>query len=119
MNMIFVRVRPKGHYGTGRNACVLKGWASRKMPTGKPDVLKLGRAVEDAMNGVIYLDDSQIVEEHLSKVYGDTPGVDITITEIDDKISLTGKAWNNNTLYERKEEDHGKERIDAETSLER
>ncbi len=93
--MEFIRLRPKGHYGTGRNDGVLKDWAISKRPTGKPDVLKLGRAVEDAMNGVIYIDDSQIVEEHLSKVYGDTPGVDITITKIVDKISLTEKAFSN------------------------
>ena len=75
--LVFVRARPKGHYGSGKNKDILKDWAIDLRPTGKPDVLKLGRAVEDAMNGIVYQDDSQIVEEHLSKVYGDKPGVDV------------------------------------------
>lgn len=80
--LIFTRVRPKGHYGTGRNAGVLKDWAKDLRPTGKPDVLKLGRAIEDAMNGIVYNDDSQIVEEHLSKVYGKKPGVDVRVIKL-------------------------------------
>jgi len=79
LTLIFTKARPKGHYGTGRNAGILKDWALDLMPTGKPDVLKLGRAIEDAMNGVVYLDDSQIVEEHLSKVYGAKPGAKVII----------------------------------------
>lgn len=81
MSMAFIQVRPKGHFGTGRNAGKLKDWAKHRMPTGKPDLLKLGRAVEDAMNSVVYIDDSQIVEEHLRKAYGDKPGVYITINK--------------------------------------
>jgi hypothetical protein len=69
-------------YGTGRNANVLKDWAKDAKPTAKPDLLKLGRAVEDAMSGIIYRDDSQIVEEALLKHYGDKPGVDIIIEKI-------------------------------------
>ena len=80
--LVFTRPRPKGHYGTGRNEGVLKEWAEVLRPTGKPDVLKLGRAVEDAMNGIVYLDDSQIVEEHLSKVYGKKPGVDVRVIKL-------------------------------------
>jgi Holliday junction resolvase RusA-like endonuclease len=80
---VFTRPRPKGHYGTGRNASILKDWAKDLKPTGKPDVLKLGRAVEDAMNGIVYLDDSQIVEEHLSKQYGDKPGVAVTVMKLE------------------------------------
>ena len=98
--MIFVRARPMGHFGTGRNVGVLKSWAVKKYPTGKPDVLKLGRAVEDAMNGIVFLDDSQIVVERLEKRYGDKPGVYICISRISDRLSLTEKASNNNELFE-------------------
>lgn len=100
--MIFVRTRPKGHFGTGRNDGVLKAWAVKKYPTGKPDVLKLGRAVEDAMNGVVYVDDSQIVAERLEKRYGDSPGVHISIRKIDDQSTLTEISSNENDLFNEK-----------------
>lgn len=35
----------------------------------KPDLSKLLRATEDAMIGILYADDSQIVEEHIRKDY--------------------------------------------------
>jgi Holliday junction resolvase RusA-like endonuclease len=82
LSMTFVRFRPKGHYGTGRNANAVKESKKDAKPTSKPDLLKLGRAVEDAMSGIVYLDDSQIVQETLEKRYGDKPGVDIIIEKI-------------------------------------
>lgn len=66
--MFYVR-RPKAHYGTGRNAEVLKPSAP-KHPTSKPDTTKLIRAVEDAMTGLVYRDDAQIVEQYACKRYG-------------------------------------------------
>lgn len=33
-----------------------------------PDVLKLARGVEDALTGIVWRDDAQIVNESLSKV---------------------------------------------------
>jgi Holliday junction resolvase RusA-like endonuclease len=35
----------------------------------------------DAMNGIVYVDDSQVVEIHTTKVYADTAGVDVLIKE--------------------------------------
>jgi Holliday junction resolvase RusA-like endonuclease len=66
----FYLARPKGHYGTGRNSEKLKPSAPAR-PTKKPDVLKLARAVEDALTGIIYADDAQIVDEHIHKYYAD------------------------------------------------
>jgi crossover junction endodeoxyribonuclease RusA len=68
LELIFWIPRPKNHYGTGRNADKIKPgapWA----PTVKPDLLKLARAVEDALTGVVYRDDAQIVSETLQKAY--------------------------------------------------
>lgn len=73
--------RPQGHYGTGRNAGKLKPSAPT-YPTKRPDVLKLSRPVEDALTGVIWKDDSQIVRESLQKLYcgiGERQQVDIYI----------------------------------------
>lgn len=74
----FIISRPKCHYRTGKNAHILKDDAPLH-PTSKPDVLKLTRAVEDALTKIIYVDDSQIVTEHISKRYGSAPGVNIEI----------------------------------------
>ena len=71
--------RPKHHF---RSNGTLKDAAFGLHPTTRPDVLKLSRGVEDALTGIIYKDDSQIVDEHLIKIYGDKPGVWITIEEL-------------------------------------
>lgn len=74
--------RPKSHYGTGRNSSRIKDDAP-KHPIGKPDVLKLARAIEDALTGIIWKDDAQIVDETLRKGYsGGGPGAWIRIWEI-------------------------------------
>ena len=44
----------------------------------KPDLDKCTRALHDALEGVLYLRDSQIVEEAIRKAYGDAPGVHVT-----------------------------------------
>lgn len=48
----------------------------------KPDLDNLCKAVTDAFNGLIYKDDSQIVELHLTKVYDVKAGIDVLIKEI-------------------------------------
>jgi Holliday junction resolvase RusA-like endonuclease len=72
--------RPKSHMGTGRNAGIVKRSAP-KFPTTRPDVLKLARAVEDALTGVIWNDDAQIVEERLVKLYDDRAQVIVRVWE--------------------------------------
>lgn len=69
VELIFYVPRPKGHYGTGRNAGTVRPSAPAH-PTTRPDVLKLARGVEDALTGVIWRDDAQIVDERLVKRYG-------------------------------------------------
>lgn len=74
-SFVFVLARPGGHFGTGRNAGVIKAWARVLRPTTIPDVLKLARAAEDALKGVAYVDDSSIVSERLEKLYSDQAGI--------------------------------------------
>jgi crossover junction endodeoxyribonuclease RusA len=46
----------------------------------KPDLDKLTRAVGDALTGVLYADDKQIVELHVRKDYAEQlPGVTVTV----------------------------------------
>lgn len=68
----FYVARPKGHYGTGKNAGTLREGAP-DYPTTKPDATKLLRGLEDALTGIVWRDDSQIVSQTVRKRYG-TPG---------------------------------------------
>ena len=70
--------RPKGHF-TSKGTLSASGQRN-PWPVVRPDVLKLARGVEDALTAVIWRDDSQIVVEHLTKVYTTGPeGVDVRI----------------------------------------
>lgn len=62
--------RPKGHFGTGRNAGAVRSSAPPH-PAVKPDITKLLRAVEDACTGVVWRDDAQIVRQRAEKRYAD------------------------------------------------
>jgi len=50
-------------------------------PIKKPDASNILKSVEDGMNGVVYKDDSQIVNIHVAKVYSSEAGVDICVKE--------------------------------------
>lgn len=67
---VFYRLRPASHYGSGRNAHTLKTSAP-KHPTTKPDALKLARAAEDALTGVLWRDDAQVVDGRQCKRFAD------------------------------------------------
>lgn len=78
VSMVFYQLRPKGHYGSGKNSDRLKA-SSPRYPTGAPDVLKLSRAVEDALTGVLWRDDALIVDEVIRKRFGEPARVEISI----------------------------------------
>jgi crossover junction endodeoxyribonuclease RusA len=74
--------RPKAHYrgatpakGLRADAPVLK-WT-------KPDIDKCARAILDALTGIAYVDDAQVVELKVSKLWDAAPGAVIAITEIE------------------------------------
>ena len=50
--------------------------------TKRPDLDNLVKAIKDALRGVIYHDDAQIVRLMAGKVYSDSPGVEISITHV-------------------------------------
>ena len=76
--VVFTMPRPKGHYGTGKNASRLKDSAPAFV-TVKPDIDKLSRAVLDALTGICWRDDAQVVEKTARKIYGEKPGVWVEI----------------------------------------
>lgn len=65
----FVLPRPRGHYGTGRNAGILKPSAPFWCAT-KPDLDNLEKSVMDALTDIgMWDDDSLVVEKETSKCY--------------------------------------------------
>lgn len=79
--LTFVRVRPKAHYRTGRHSDLLRASAP-EWPTTKPDLTKTIRAIEDALTGVIWRDDSQVVKQTTEKIWGEPAGVLVRIREL-------------------------------------
>ena len=75
----FFRPRPKGHFK--KNGELATAGLDAEFPTTKPDALKLARGVEDALTGVIYRDDAQIVTESLMKRWGEPARVEVEIEE--------------------------------------
>ena len=74
LRLTFVLARPLGQLA-GRKPGAVARSGSPDRPAVRPDLLKLARAVEDALTGVLYADDAQVVIERLEKSYGPQPGV--------------------------------------------
>jgi Holliday junction resolvase RusA-like endonuclease len=55
---------------------------SRLRPSCKPDLDKLVRAIGDALEGVVYTNDSQVVRIIAQKHYGSDPRAEVIIREI-------------------------------------
>lgn len=53
-------------------------------PTKKPDWDNIGKIITDALNGLAYDDDKQIVDARVIKLYGDQPRVEVELEEIEE-----------------------------------
>lgn len=65
-------------YSKKRTSACLKGLEA---PTKRPDLDNMAKAVLDAMNGVVFQDDCQIINLHLKKVYSIEIGVNVLVKE--------------------------------------
>jgi Holliday junction resolvase RusA-like endonuclease len=75
---LYVRVPiPASYSKKAKEACL----SGLQKPTKKPDLDNILKAISDALNGICYKDDSQIVNIHVSKVYATVPGVDVCVKE--------------------------------------
>jgi len=59
-----------------KRQAALEGWIE---PDGKPDLDNVVKAAKDASNGILWLDDSQVVSTASAKTYGDRPGVYVKV----------------------------------------
>ena len=69
---------PKSYPKKRSEACL----SGSEWPTKKPDWDNVAKSIADAMNDVVFLDDTQIVVAKVSKRYSAEPGVDVRISEI-------------------------------------
>jgi Holliday junction resolvase RusA-like endonuclease len=60
--------RPRSHFGTGRNAALVRP-AAPCFPVARPDWDNYAKTVSDALNGVAYSDDGQVVSARVTKLY--------------------------------------------------
>lgn len=51
--------------------------------TKKPDLSNVVKAIEDGMNGVVYVDDARIIDVVLQKRYASAPRVDVIVRALD------------------------------------
>jgi Holliday junction resolvase RusA-like endonuclease len=61
--------------------------AGRIRPTKKPDSSNVLKAIEDGLNGVVWVDDVQVVEHLISKRYAEAPGVAVEIEELENEAA--------------------------------
>lgn len=79
----FTMPRLKGHYSTSKRTGLttlkknVETWH-----TTRPDATKLMRAVEDALNGIAWRDDTQVCEQRVTKLYGEQVGARIRIESL-------------------------------------
>ena len=76
---LYLRYTVPASYSKKRREACLNGLEYPK----RIDIDNVYKSITDAMNGIVYLDDSQIVEAHIKKVYAEESGANIMVQECD------------------------------------
>jgi Holliday junction resolvase RusA-like endonuclease len=82
VDFAFIMPRLKSHFHTSKAKLGQLREDAPAWHTVKPDRTKLTRSTEDALKGIIWADDAQIVDGRTTKAYGDRPGCLISITPL-------------------------------------
>jgi len=75
---IYIRVGIPASYSKQKRKDALSGVLR---PTKKPDLDNIAKCFLDGMNEIVYLDDKQVVNLHVTKVYAETPAVEVMVKE--------------------------------------
>lgn len=75
---IYITLPIPASYSKKRTAACLSG---EERPTKRSDIDNYCKAIFDGMNGIVYVDDSQIVSLHSTKRYGTVGMVEILVKE--------------------------------------
>jgi Holliday junction resolvase RusA-like endonuclease len=74
---LYLRYAVPASYSKKRTEACLNGFEYPK----RVDLDNCYKSITDAMNGIVYADDSQIVEAHILKCYSLEPGANVMIQE--------------------------------------
>lgn len=77
LELRFYRSRPKGHLSKRTDVELVP--SAPAFPITRPDTTKLIRAVEDALTGIVWRDDAQVVDQHAFKRYGAPERAEIVV----------------------------------------
>ncbi|MDR3348819.1 MAG: RusA family crossover junction endodeoxyribonuclease [Acidaminococcales bacterium] len=77
--VLVYRQVPKS-WGKKKTALALAG---KIRPTTKPDLDNYAKGVKDALNGIVWRDDSQVTDEFCQKRYAAAPRVDVEVVDLD------------------------------------
>lgn len=75
---IYITLPIPTSYSKKRTQACLSG---EERPTKKSDIDNFCKAIFDGMNGIVFLDDSQVVSLHSTKVYGTIGMVEVMVKE--------------------------------------
>ena len=75
LSLVVLRAIPKSWSKRRQDAAL----AGTERPTTKPDADNVAKVIADACNGVVWVDDAQVVELSVSKRYSATPGVMVEV----------------------------------------
>lgn len=76
---LYVRLAVPQSYSKKRTEACLSGLEN---PCKKPDIDNIAKTYLDAMNGVIFKDDTQVIDLHVKKVYSAFAGVNVMVMEV-------------------------------------
>ena len=74
---LYLRYAVPASYSKKRKEACLLGLEYPK----KQDIDNVYKSITDAMQGIVFLNDSQIVEAHIKKVYAESAGANIMVQE--------------------------------------
>ena len=75
---IYITVPIPASYSKKRTEACLSG---SERPIKKPDIDNIAKCFLDAMNEIVYLDDTQVLTLHVTKVYGTVGMVEVMVKE--------------------------------------
>jgi Holliday junction resolvase RusA-like endonuclease len=75
---IYIRVGIPASFSKQKRKDALEGILK---PTKKPDIDNIAKCFLDGMNDIVYFDDKQVVNLHITKVYAETAAVEVMVTE--------------------------------------
>jgi Holliday junction resolvase RusA-like endonuclease len=76
---LYIRHAVPQSYSKKRTEACLSGL---EQPCKKPDIDNIAKTYLDGMNGVVFLDDTQVVDLNVKKVYSAVPGVNVMVMEV-------------------------------------